>query len=1394
MTIMRQQNLFAAEDWKAAYKVYSQVDFQAYDFDTMRSAMVEYVRTNFPENFNDYIESSEFIAIIELLAYLSQSLAFRMDINSRENFLETAERRDSVYKLARMLGYNPKRNIAASGIMKVTSVRTNEPLRDSLGNPLENTTVFWDDSNNPQSYEQFITIMNAAMSKTNRFTAPLKEGRVGGVPTELYQLNTPLGSPITYNFNITSSGVTRPFNFVNPDFQDDGNFFERHPDPTNLFNMIYRNDGKGLASQDTGFFTMFRQGTLNFVDFNYTQPIESRQEIIGVQNINETDVYLQEIDSNGLVLNKWEKVPNIIGQTLNYNSILLNSRNLYAIENRGVDGIRILYPDGNFGNVPVGVFRFWHRISDPVRYTIQPRDARNVNLSIPYQGSDGRQYTLTLTMSLQYAVNNSLPAETTNAIKRRAPQTYYTQDRMVSAQDYNVFPQSQSTNIVKLKAINRTHAGHSRYIDINDPTGTFNNVDTFAEDAYLYSETADSTFQVTVNSNTTPLEVAASILTDALKAQSINNFVYYTMRNTWNNPATNGAVDRFKFAEADNIFWNPQPARSSGKTGFLTESVTVPGQAVLVNNPGPSVVASAPRSRKFRMLKENAFVRFYDPNDPTDTKWVRIVGVSNNGRLSSSVDTGIGPWTLSEEVESGWQAAEIVVSLRKLFDQNELEKIETEIRNRRTIGLGYDLVNDVWYVIPKAELNTTDSYAINLDGRGPRSWLLLLELAAGSVTQTEYRYNVTQRGQNYVVQSLSDLRFHNVRSYSVVDRTRRSAEDTLTFSTVNTKPGDTETFTWAGTRWRNETLGTDYDPVGLRPNIPLKTRNTLWKDVTVNWVSNFGIFVPNGATVVDQVANNRYVSDASVSLPTYFTGTGSTNDPNVVIANATGMVTSLPSSFAIEFDDTTFGTRIVDETEATPYVLYRAVPNGGLPGDEVVFKAELAGNTFSYGSDGSTLDANVSGRLVFTEWDAVNKTGKLRYRDLALNDYHFSKDVTGEFSADKININYLNSNETLTQEVNWDVVDVFREADGYQDPRKVIVAPRDTDSDLVPDRPLQFNEYVGPRDLVFFETFTDFDGFSYTRPARGVILDYRGETGIRYRSGVEQISPSTFSDFVNLSEVSWIVVDNKDVVSVLENVRAAAGIVVYDQGADITYQFLPESTAIGSVPLVRTEEFFARQGRGQTQNTRAQIQSDGVVRWRHFAPADVRIDPSISNVVEMLVLTSSYYDQVQRWQARPATEFPLAPTTNELGQEFSKLNTYKSASDTLAFRSASFKLLFGTQAADENRAKFRVVKLSDNLSDNELKSRIIEAINEYFNVDNWEFGETFYFTEMATYIHQRLGSAIGSIVILPRNLSGNFGQMFQVKAEPNELFISTASVNDIEIVSRLDSQTLRVDR
>ena len=45
-----------------------------------------------------------------------------------------------------MIGYNPRRNIPASGLVKIVSVRTSEDLVDSQGNDLQNQTKLREDA------------------------------------------------------------------------------------------------------------------------------------------------------------------------------------------------------------------------------------------------------------------------------------------------------------------------------------------------------------------------------------------------------------------------------------------------------------------------------------------------------------------------------------------------------------------------------------------------------------------------------------------------------------------------------------------------------------------------------------------------------------------------------------------------------------------------------------------------------------------------------------------------------------------------------------------------------------------------------------------------------------------------------------------------------------------------------------------------------------------------------------------------------------------------------------------------------------------------------------------------------------------------------------------------
>ena len=58
----RQTVVFGVQDWKQIYQTYSEANFQSYDFETLRKTFIDYLRLYYPETFNDFIESSEYIA------------------------------------------------------------------------------------------------------------------------------------------------------------------------------------------------------------------------------------------------------------------------------------------------------------------------------------------------------------------------------------------------------------------------------------------------------------------------------------------------------------------------------------------------------------------------------------------------------------------------------------------------------------------------------------------------------------------------------------------------------------------------------------------------------------------------------------------------------------------------------------------------------------------------------------------------------------------------------------------------------------------------------------------------------------------------------------------------------------------------------------------------------------------------------------------------------------------------------------------------------------------------------------------------------------------------------------------------------------------------------------
>jgi hypothetical protein len=290
------------------------------------------------------------------------------------------------------------------------------------------------------------------------------------------------------------------FEIVPCTFSEQEFVYEEPPRPTSQFSFIYKDDNRGSASPNNGFFVHFRQGNLSLTTFSIENPVPN--EIVGVNtpNINNSDVWLWQLDKNGTPTTLWTKVSSLLGNNIIYNSISKNIRSIYSVTTRDDDQVDLNFADGVFGDLPKGDFVLFYRQSNGLTYVIKPDQLNGIVISIPYLNALGQTHSLQLTFSLQYTVSNSSGTESNRSIQTKAPQVYYTQNRMITGEDYNIAPLTVGTDILKVKSINRISSGLSRYFDISDVTGRYSRTNIFGDDGILYKEQKELNFEFTFSS------------------------------------------------------------------------------------------------------------------------------------------------------------------------------------------------------------------------------------------------------------------------------------------------------------------------------------------------------------------------------------------------------------------------------------------------------------------------------------------------------------------------------------------------------------------------------------------------------------------------------------------------------------------------------------------------------------------------------------------------------------------------------------------------------------------------------------------------------------------------------------------------------------------------------
>ena len=1145
-TTTRQTAIFGVEDWKQIYQTYREADFQSYEFETLRKSFVDYLRLYYPETFNDYIESSEFIALLDVMAFMGQALAFRTDLNTRENYLDTAERRDSVVRLANLVSYTAKRNTAAEGMLKVFDVTTTENVVDYNGVNLSNVTVNWADPTNPDWQEQFTAIINAALVDTQRVGRPGNRQTILGVRTDEYAVNLVPGFLPVIPYTATIDGVNMPFEAVTATSIGRDYVYEPSPVPSTAFNVLFRSDQLGFSSANTGYFFLFKQGILTNTDFNLAERISNRTVNINVDGVNNTDRWVFQLDNLGNINREWTYVESVYAAAAEQTVAL---RPIYSTTSRSNDQITLVFGDGVFSEIPTGIFRCYTRASNGLQYIINPADMQNVAIPISYTDRNGNLQTITFTCGITQPVTNSQARESIDAIKQRAPARYYTQNRMVNGEDYNLFPYTEYNSIVKSKALNRSSIGTSRYLDLVDNTGKYSSTNTFSSDGAVWEQNILPTELFTYINRNDIADFVTNTAQPQLDQATMKQFYYANFPRVTINTGTTALST-----------WNQSTTLANETTGYFRNAIV---SATWPN--GTPIPVGTSTTSNFKYVQVGSLIQFVAPTingvtyyfdrnnklqpgtpskpDERTEIWASaqaIIGDGYNGGVGNLL-SGSGPITINNFVPTGAVVQEIiplfVTDLPTILEQ----QIAEQMLLFRNFGLGYDSLGTItgtignWYLITSTNLDTSAAWSQTTPGaagntsgiNSDASWL------AQFVVQNQ-NYTVTFRGLAYYFGSVLQTRFFFYDDQLVYDsRTGTVIKDFINVLAMNTKPNST--------------------------------------------------------------------------LP-------------------------------------------------------------------------LEGDVYM----------NIIGQPV--------------------------------------------------------------ESDGYVDDFQVLVSYRDADNDGVPDDPDFFDTIVGTTStsgpFVFFQQTVDFDNLQRYLLVEQDVVNYDYAT----------------IDDLELVKSEW-----------------SPGQVFYTYNDDAFY--LLSVSITGARTLVEQTGWIAQSGRQQLY-----------FQYRHNSPLTNRIDPGTTNIIDLYVVTLSYYTAYQNW-IRDTTGTviqPDTPTIDELSTAYQGLQDYKMISDNIVLNSVNFKPLFGAKAAQQLKATIKVIKAQNSTaSTSEIKSSVVTEMNSYFSIDKWNFGDTFYFSELAAYLHRQLGTIISSVVLVPLDTQKSFGDLYEIRSQPIEIFVNAADITNIDVIDALTSTNLR---
>jgi len=1257
-----------AESWKRVYTAFANINFAAFDYNSVKQSILDYIKLYFPETFNDFIESSELIAIVEAFSYIAEILAYRMDVTAHENFITTAQRRDSILKLAKLISYKASRPLPARGLVKITSVSTTETLIDSNGINLAGRVIRWNDTTNALWKDQFVLVMNRVLDQEFGSVVATDRFQMQDVLFEIYPLVTTKGV-MPYNASVYGQSINME---LVPVAKQTGDAFsgatsgitERRPQNNAQFTVMYGSDGLGDASETTGFFCFTKQGTLQKFTTTFDGITPNATYDVPVTNVNDTDVWVNNIDPDtGDIIVRTTNLPykkeTLAGKygewvevdIAHAQNVIFNTnpkRNKFEVETVGENKVRLLFGDGEFADIPQGAFDVWVRTSINDDVVVPQSSVVDIPISFTYTDLYNQAQTFTFTITLIGSLQNASAAETTEHVRQTAPAVYYTQDRMVNNEDYNVYLR-QNPTVLKLRAVNRTFAGDSKYITWHDSSNTYENVKIFGDDGLFYIADVGTT-------QTTPSVETNVLISTYIEPLLVSTDVFMQL--------TTAGVDHTKIRRVFNAeekarltaALTPPPTLRSADLYFNTFSTE--WHAVKTN----AVVANELVFEGFQTVNLNGYVTSLErplvykssSSAPYAADFVingnqiasLIVGTQTKptpttfGELISYINEVLATYNCQAVIQNG----NIVVKAAKNVDDPSASSIYIEENvNEGMSNLFSDII-----------ISLSDNVVLETPYVGyayPTNFIKQPLIKVRQVTEQESKYNVSRAARRIVLESQTTSFWNTNTADRVMDYdTLRSSFDVINILQANpncNRDGILQR------NWSYIILGQEIVESG--PDVGMADIHR----VSIISIDENNDNVPDNLNFEDDVT---YMGVADIVKPKMHY----TIDQDTLI--------KLPVMYIIGFDDIEVTATRQDGTSVVVQKPTFIIPTSSSTVTPDEFGGQIIPDSLGWVETSIIdLDADVD-TLVSTTYGGYGIAGKA--------------------------IKLINVNEPLNVTV-------------------------------------RVNEHV------YF-----------------------------YRQSLNE---------------EWLPVEcNSENIQAFVNDYAAYNFKVQKLNNTET------QSDVGDVFVA--DEAISTQYELKRQWKRYLGRDNINFSWMHFSPRYQLVDPSPTNIIDIFVITRGYFTDLKRWLVDPLAQKPLDVTPLSLRNDYGKLLDNKMASDTVILHPGKIKLLFGDKAAPALQAKFKVIRsVNSTMTDNQIKNTIVATTRNFFDIAGFEFGETFFFTELATAIHMDLTTEISSVVLVPTLQNSQFGDLLQVFAREDEILYPDIDVEDIDIVTGFTPTNLRLN-